>query len=301
MVGGAIFRRLTDLGHSNVIVCPRKDLDLRDQGAVRTYFAETSPGIVIVAAAKVGGIHANDTYPAEFIHDNLAIGLNVIQAAHESGVKRLLFLGSSCIYPKSAPQPIPESSLLTGSLEPTNEAYAIAKIAILKMCQFYRRQYGDLFHAAMPCNLYGPGDNYHPENSHVIPGLIRRFHQAKMKRDSAVKIWGTGTPSREFLFVDDLAEACLHLLELENPPDLINIGFGKDVKIIELAELIAEVIGFEGEILCDESKPDGVARKLMDSSLVTATGWKPKTPLAEGLQAAYSDFLANHKTDTTTE
>ena len=292
MVGSALMRCLERKGSScgQFVTAMSSELDLRDQSATRDFIASHRPEIIIVAAAKVGGIHANDTYPAEFAYNNLMIASNLVDAAHRSDVDRLLFLGSSCIYPKFAEQPITEESLLTGSLESTNEAYAIAKIAGLKLCEYYRRQYGRIYHAAMPCNLYGIGDNYHPENSHVIPGMIRRFHEAREAGDAGVTIWGTGSPRREFLFADDLAEACLHLLELEDPPNLVNIGAGNDVTIMELAGMIASVVGFTGEINTDPSRPDGTPRKLMDSSRINALGWKPTTSLEEGLEIAYADF-----------
>ena len=246
----------------------------------------------MVAAAKVGGIHANATYPADFIYENLSIASNLIEGSRRAGVPRVLFLGSSCIYPKLAPQPMPEDCLLTSPLEVTNEAYAIAKIAGLKLCQHYRAQHGLTYHSAMPTNLYGPGDNYHPENSHVIPALIRRFHEAKVSGKPSVTIWGTGTPRREFLHVDDLATACFHLLGLENPPDWVNVGVGEDVTILELATLIARTVGYEGQILTDPTKPDGTPRKLMDVSRLKATGWAPLIGFEEGLAAAYQDFLS---------
>jgi len=254
--------------------------------------------MMVIAAAKVGGIHANDTYPVDFLYDNLMIAANLVRAAHENGVGRVLFLGSSCIYPKFARQPIREDSLLTGALEPTNEAYAIAKIAGLKLCEYYRRQYGVLFHSAMPCNLYGRGDNYHPENSHVIPALLRRFHEAELARAESVTVWGSGTPRREFLFADDLASACLHLLALDDPPSLVNIGAGSDVTIRRLAELIAATVGYGGKILTDAGKPDGTPRKLMDSSLIASLGWKPKIGLEEGLKVAYADFLIHGSSES---
>ncbi len=291
MVGSALCRALAKAGCGEILTVPSSELDLRDQRATADFIAARRPDVILVAAAKVGGIHANDTYPADFLHDNLIIAANLIRAAFETGVGRVLFLGSSCIYPKFAPQPIREESLLTGALEPTNEAYAIAKIAGLKLCEYYRRQHGRLFHSAMPCNLYGIGDNYHPENSHVIPGLIRRFHEAKESGAGSVTIWGSGTPRREFLFADDLADACLHLLALEDPPSLVNVGAGSDVTIRELAELVAMAVGFQGEIRNDPSKPDGTPRKLMDSSLVASLGWQAKVGLEEGLRLAYRDFL----------
>ncbi len=292
MVGSAIMRSLREKGFQNLLLATHSELDLRQAAALQSYFEQKQPKHVIVAAAKVGGIHANATYPADFIYDNLAIALNVVHAAHETGVHRLLFLGSSCIYPRQAPQPMREDALLTGPLEATNEAYALAKIAGLKLCQFYRRQHGVLFHSAMPTNLYGPGDNYHPQNSHVIPGLLRRFHEAKENGLPEVVIWGTGTPRREFLHVDDLAEAVYHLLQLEEPPDWVNVGTGTDVSILELAHILGRVVGFEGEILLDESKPDGTPRKLLDISLIRQTGWQPRIALEEGLKATYQNFLS---------
>ena len=290
MVGGALVRALHAAGHSHVLTAPRGELDLVRQDSVESYFDKHRPAVVLVAAAKVGGIYANSTYPADFIYDNLMIVSNVVQAAYRVGTKRLLFLGSSCIYPRLAPQPMREDSLLTGPLELTNEAYAIAKIAGLKLCQHYRTQHGVMFHSAMPTNLYGTGDNYHAENSHVIPGLLRRFHEAKLRGDAAVTVWGTGTPLREFLHVDDLAEACLHLLQLEDPPHWVNVGSGQEVSIRELAETVKDVVGFPGELRFDATKPDGTPRKLMDSSLIQSLGWTPRIGLREGLQMAYQDF-----------
>lgn len=292
MVGSALCRALAAAGYPDPIVATSSELDLRDQRATEEFVASQRPDVIVIAAAKVGGIHANDTYPADFLYDNLMIAANLVRAAHGNDVGRVLFLGSSCIYPKFAEQPIREDALLTGALEPTNEAYAVAKIAGLKLCEYYRRQHGRLYHSAMPCNLYGIGDNYHPENSHVIPGLIRRFHEAKLGGASSVTIWGTGTPRREFLFADDLAEACLHILALADPPSLVNIGAGQDVTICNLAGLIARTVGFDGEILSDPSKPDGTPRKLMDSTRVQDLGWTPRTGLEAGLKLAYQDFLA---------
>ena len=266
---------------------------MRDSSAVNDFFAANRPGYVFLAAAKVGGIHANNTYPAEFLYDNLMIEANVIHAAHKHGVKKLLFLGSSCIYPKFAPQPITEDSLLTGLLEPTNEAYAIAKIAGIKLCQAYHKQYGSRFISAMPTNMYGYGDNYHPENSHVLPALIRRFHEAKVENKPEVTIWGSGKPLREFMFSDDLAEACVFLMENYEDPQLVNVGTGEEVSILELAHLIKEVVGFEGAISFDASKPDGTPRKLMDSSRLNALGFRHKTSLKKGLELTYQDFLNN--------
>ena len=275
-----------------MITAGRDELDLLDQAACYQWLAEQQPEQVIIAAAKVGGIHANSTYPAEFIFENLAIASNLIEGSRRAGINRVLFLGSSCIYPKMAPQPMPENCLLTSPLEVTNEGYAVAKIAGLKMCQHYRAQYGLLYHSAMPTNLYGPGDNYHPENSHVIPALIRRFHEAKVAKLEEVTIWGSGTPRREFLHVDDLAEACFHLLDQDDPPDWVNLGVGEDVTILELAQLVAKTVGFEGEIKTDPSKPDGTPRKLLDVSLLKETGWSARIDLAAGLTGAYQDFLA---------
>ena len=291
MVGGALVRALRRKGCEDIVTAGSGEVDLRNQSAASEFVADQKPDCMVIAAAKVGGIIANSTYPADFLYDNLMIASNLVHAAHENKVERVLFLGSSCIYPKMAEQPIKEEYLLTSPLEPTNEAYAIAKIAGLKLCDFYRQQYGRLYHSAMPCNLYGVGDNYHPENSHVIPGLIRRFHEAKEAGGESVTIWGTGSPLREFLFADDLADGCLHLMGLEDPPSLVNIGVGSDVTILELAKLIAETVGFDGEILTDPSKPDGTPRKLMDSSLIRSLGWEPQTSLEEGLMASYEDFL----------
>lgn len=295
MVGSALVRALEKRGQARILTADRDELDLCNQAAVSSWFASQHPDVVLVAAAKVGGIHANSTYPADFLHDNLLIATNCVQAAFATGVQRLLFLGSSCIYPKLAPQPMKEEALLSSELEKTNEAYAIAKIAGLKLCQYYRQQHGVLFHSAMPTNLYGLGDNYHPENSHVIPGLIRRFHEAKVKDAPEVLVWGTGTPRREFLFADDLASACLHLLEVENPPDWINVGYGSDVTIRELAQAVKETVGYSGQLRFDTSKPDGTPRKLLDTEKLNALGWKPETSLLEGLRIAYADFLANPK------
>lgn len=292
MVGTALVREAERLGGFHIITATREQLNLCDQHAVFDYLAAEKPDIVIIAAAKVGGIHANSTYPADFIYENLTIAANLIEGSRRAAVQRVLFLGSSCIYPKMAPQPMPEDCLLTSPLEISNEAYAIAKIAGLKLCQHYRAQHGLIYHSAMPTNLYGPGDNYHPENSHVIPGMIRRFHEAKDRGDSTVTIWGTGTPRREFLHVHDLAAACFHLLALDSPPDWVNVGVGEDVTIHELASLVAKTIGFTGSIVTDPSKPDGTPRKLLDISTIEATGWSPVVPFEDGLAAAYQDFLA---------
>jgi GDP-L-fucose synthase len=292
MVGGALVRRFSAEPGISLVLRTRQELDLTSQAAVSAFYAAERPDVVIMAAAKVGGIHANNTYPADFLFDNLAIAANTIHGAYAAGVKRLLFLGSSCIYPKLAPQPMPESCLLTGPLEPTNEAYAIAKIAGLKLCEYYRKQHGVLYHSAMPTNLYGPGDNYHPQNSHVLPGLIGRFHQAREAGQAEVLAWGTGSPKREFLYVDELADACAFLLRQDNPPDLINIGTGTDVTIRELTELVAQVIGFKGRITWDATKPDGTPRKLMDVSRLKALGWTARIGLREGVEKTYAAYLA---------
>jgi GDP-L-fucose synthase len=292
MVGSALVRRFEREPGVQLILRSRAELDLTNAAAVEAFYAGAKPDAAIIAAAKVGGIHANATYPADFLFDNLAIATNTIHGAHRAGVKRLLFLGSSCIYPKHAPQPMPEDCLLTGPLEPTNEAYAIAKITGLKLCQYYRKQHGVRFHSAMPTNLYGPGDNYHPQNSHVLPGLIGRFHAAKEAQSPSVSAWGTGTPRREFLHVDDLADAVAFLLRQTAPPDWINIGTGTDVTIRELTELVAEVTGYHGRIAWDASKPDGTPRKLMDVSRLGALGWKARIGLREGVAATYASYLA---------
>jgi len=284
MVGSAIIRTLEANGYSNIVVKSSKELDLKNQQAVHDFFNQEQPEYVFLAAAKVGGIHANNTYPATFIYDNIMIQSNVIQAAYEFNVKKLLFLGSSCIYPKFAPQPIKEEYLLTGSLEPTNEAYAIAKIAGLKMCQFYKQQYGCNFISAMPTNLFGINDNFNLENSHVLPALLRKFIEANQNNQHEVSIWGSGSPMREFLFVDDLAEACLFLMENYNGVETVNIGTGEDVTIKELAETIMKIVGFEGNLVFDSSKPDGTPRKLLDVSKINNLGWKHKVTLEEGIK-----------------
>ncbi|MBK7278690.1 MAG: GDP-L-fucose synthase [Betaproteobacteria bacterium] len=311
LVGGAIVRRLRAAGHTQLITRTHAELDLTDEHATRAFFHAERPEFVFLAAAKVGGIVANNTYPAEFIRDNLAIQTNVIHAAWHAGVQRLLFLGSSCIYPKLAPQPMKESCLLTGALEPTNRPYALAKIAGIEMCWSYNRQYGTRFLAAMPTNLYGPGDNYHPTHSHVIPGLLRKFHEARVRGDEAVAVWGTGTPRREFLYSDDMADACVFLMNLPEErytallgsdesvsgrfePPLVNIGVGADVTIAELAALVARVVGYAGRIEYDRSKPDGTPRKLMDVGLINAAGWKASTALEDGLRVAYAEFVQQH-------
>lgn len=308
MVGSAIVRQLLVHGHpaDRIVTRSHAELDLTDQAAVRSFFATERPDQVYLAAAKVGGIHANNSYPAEFIYQNLMIQANVIEAAFRNGVKKLLFLGSSCIYPKLAPQPMREDALLTGTLEPTNEPYAISKIAGIKLCESYNRQYGAShgvdYRSAMPTNLYGPGDNYHPENSHVIPALILRFHEAKESKAQSVAIWGTGNPRREFLYVDDMAVACIRIMNLSKvtydqhtQPMLshINVGCGHDITIRELAKIIARVIGYAGDIVFDPGKPDGAPRKLMDNSRLHALGWQAIVGLEAGLEMAYEDFLKN--------
>jgi len=300
MVGSAIARALARNGSVALVTRTHAELDLTDPRQVRAFFESERPRTVYLAAARVGGIHANNTYPADFIYDNLMIQANVIHEAWRSGVERLLFLGSSCIYPKLAQQPITESSLLTGKLEPTNEPYAIAKIAGIKLCESYNRQHGTDFRSVMPTNLYGPGDNYHPENSHVLPALIRRFHEAKLGSSPSVTIWGTGTPRREFLHVDDMASACLHVMNLPREAyaaatapmeSHINVGCGEDVSIAELARIVAGVVGYEGRIEYDTSKPDGTPRKLMDVSRLATLGWRARTSLADGIHTTYQDFL----------
>jgi GDP-L-fucose synthase len=309
LVGSAIVRNLEAKGYTHILKRTHAELDLTDAAATDAFFAEHKPEYVFLAAAKVGGIVANNSYPAEFIRDNLVIQANVIHSAWKHGVTRLMFLGSSCIYPKMAPQPMREDCLLTGPLEPTNRPYALAKIAGIEMCWSYNRQYGTKYLAVMPTNLYGPGDNYHPENSHVIPALLRKFHEAKQRGDRTVTIWGTGTPRREFLYSDDMADACVFLMNLPDDrytsllgsdesvsgrfePPLVNVGVGEDVTIKELAELVGEVVGFDGELVFDTTKPDGTPRKLMDVSRLNAMGWVAPTQLSAGLAIAYSDFIA---------
>ncbi|RWU05471.1 GDP-L-fucose synthase [Pedobacter chitinilyticus] len=292
MVGSAIYRKLQKEGYQNLITRTSKEVDLRDQQAVAAFFNEEKPDYVFLAAAKVGGIVANNTYRADFLYENLAIQNNVIHQSYVNGVKKLMFLGSSCIYPKLAPQPLKEEYLLTGLLEPTNEPYAIAKIAGIKMCDAYRDQYGCNFVSVMPTNLYGYNDNYHPENSHVLPALIRKFDEAKHNGSKEVTIWGTGSPMREFLFADDLADACYFLMENYSEPNLINIGTGEDLTIKDLALAVKETVGFEGELVFDTSKPDGTPRKLMDVSKLHDLGWKHKIALKEGLKLAYQDYLS---------
>jgi GDP-L-fucose synthase len=309
LVGSAIVRNLKDAGYTNLLVRTHAELDLTSQSATEAFFAAEKPDYVFLAAAKVGGILANNIYPAEFIRDNLLIQNNLIHSAYLNQVKRLMFLGSSCIYPKLAPQPMKEEYLLTGPLEPTNRPYALAKIAGIEMCWSYNRQYGTQYLAAMPTNLYGPGDNYHPENSHVIPALIRKFHEAKVAGAATVTVWGTGTPKREFMYSEDMADACVYLMNLPDDqytallgsdesktgrfePPLINVGVGHDVTIKELAQTVQQVVGFEGELVFDTTKPDGTPRKLMDVGLLTRAGWTAKTGFVDGLAVAYREFLA---------
>jgi len=304
LVGSALMRQLNTQGYTNIISRTHAELDLTNQAAVANFFQTEKPEYVFLAAAKVGGIHANNTYPAEFIHENLAIQSNVIHQSYLAGVKRLLFLGSSCIYPKDCPQPIKEEYLLTGELEPTNRPYALAKIAGIEMCWSYNRQYGTQYLAAMPTNLYGPGDNYHPDNSHVIPALIRKFHEAKINHQPTVTIWGSGTPRREFLYSDDMAQACLYLMQLpdnqfkqllaqdrnDGLPPLVNVGTGSDITIKQLAEIIGSVVGYNGQLVFDSTKPDGTLRKLMDVSLINSLGWESSTSLHDGLVLAYKNY-----------
>jgi GDP-L-fucose synthase len=293
LVGSAMIRCLERESFINLLKRDRPELDLADERAVQSFFAQENPAVVILAAAKVGGIKANNDFPVEFLLDNLRIQNNVIQAAHEAGVRKLLFLGSSCIYPKFAPQPIPETALLSGPLEPTNEAYAIAKIAGIKLCQAYSREYGANFISLMPTNLYGPNDNFDLETSHVLAALLRKAHEAKMRKDRKLMVWGSGKPRREFLHVDDLASACLFLLEKYDSAEIINIGWGEDISIRELAELICDVIGFDGELGWDATKPDGTPRKLLDTTKLRNLGWQPSIPLRDGVARTYNWFLKN--------
>ena len=293
MVGSAIVRKLQAEGYTSIVMRTSSELDLRDQGAVVDFFASEQPEFVFLAAAKVGGIMANNTYRAEFLYDNLMIESNIIHNAHKTGVRKLLFLGSSCIYPKMAPQPLKEEYLLTGLLEETNEPYAIAKITGIKLCEAYRSQYGINFISAMPTNLYGPNDNYDLQGSHVLPALIRKFHEAKVNGDATVEVWGTGSPMREFLHADDLADACVFLMEHYNDDLFVNVGTGEDVTIRQLAEMVKETVGFDGDIHWNTDKPDGTPRKLMDVSRLHALGWKHTTELRQGLETTYQDFLAN--------
>ena len=295
LVGSAIVRNLEANGFTNIITRTHAELDLTNQADVRKFFEEERPEYVFLAAAKVGGIHANNTYPADFIYDNLMIQNNVIKAAHDFKVTKLLFLGSTCIYPKMAPQPIKEEYLLTGALEETNEAYAVAKIAGLEMCKFFKRQYGDNFISCMPTNLYGPNDNFDLKNSHVLPALIRKFHEAKVNRAETVEVWGTGTPLREFIYVDDMAAACVFLMENYNGEEHVNIGTGEEVSIRQLAETVKEVVGFEGELVFNTDMPDGTPRKLTTVDKLHGLGWKHKVSLNEGIKLAYTWFLENYK------
>jgi len=293
MVGSAICRKLENEGYSNIVFRTSKELDLRDQYAVNDFFESQKPEYVFLAAAKVGGIMANSTYKADFIYDNLMMQNNIIHASHKNQVNKLLFLGSSCIYPKEAKQPIQESYLLTGALEPTNEPYAIAKIAGLKLCEFYKEQYGDNFFSIMPTNLYGPNDNYDLQNSHVLPALIRKFHEAKINGAPSVELWGSGMPKREFLYVEDLAEACVFLMNEYNGSTLLNVGTGKDLSILELADKIKKITNFKGEVIWDKSKPDGTPRKLLDVSKVNSLGWEAKTSLDQGIKKTYDWYIQN--------
>ena len=293
LVGSAIVRRLQTAGFSNLLLADRRTLDLTRQSDVEAYFSEQRPEYVFDAAAKVGGIHANDAYPAEFMRDNLAIQTNLIEAAYRHGARKFLFLGSSCIYPRLAPQPMNEDCLLTGPLEATNQWYAVAKIAGLKMCQAYRRQYGFNAISLMPTNLYGPGDNFHPLNSHVLPALLRKFHEAKVASAKSVEVWGSGRPRREFLHVDDMADACVFLMQHYDDEQLINIGWGEDVSIAELAALLGRVVGFSGELHFDATKPDGTPRKLLDTTRLKALGWKPRIGLEEGVRTTYEWYRAH--------
>ncbi len=293
MVGSAIVRRLQAEGYDNLVMRTSRELDLREQQAVRDFYAAEKPDHVILAAAKVGGILANDTYPADFIYDNLMMEANVIHASYENGVKKLLALGSTCIYPKMAPQPLNEDALLTGPLEPTNQWYAVAKIAGIKLCQAYQRQYGCRFVAAMPTNLYGPGDNFDLETSHVLPALMRKFHEAKLQGNPSVTLWGSGKPLREFLHVDDMADACVFLLQHYDEPEIVNIGVGEDLSIAALADIVREVVGFQGAIVYDASKPDGTPRKLVDTKKINGLGWRAKIGLRAGVEHTYRWFLDN--------
>lgn len=293
LVGSAIVRQLKKDGYNNIITKTHDELDLTRQAEVEDFFQKEKPDYVFLAAAKVGGIHANEMYPAEFMYINLAIETNVIHSAYKNSVEKLMFLGSGCIYPRIVPQPIKEEYLLTAPLEKTNEAYAIAKISGLKMCEFYNKQYGTDYISVMPCNLYGPGDNYHPQNSHVVPALTRKFHEAKMSGSSQVTLWGTGSAMREFMHIDDIASACIFLMENYSGNECVNIGSGTDITIKELAAIICEVVGFKGEIVYDTSMPDGTPRKLLDSSRLLGMGWKPSIDLKDGLKEVYQDYIMN--------
>ena len=292
MVGSAVCRELKARGHTNLITASHRELELIDQAATRAFIQREKPDCIIFAAARVGGIEANRSMIGAFLYENLMASANVIHAAHEVGVPRLLFLGSTCIYPRLAPQPIPEESLLSGPLEPTNEGYALAKIAGLKMCEYYRRQYGRLYHSAMPTNLYGPGDNYHPSHSHVMPALIRRFEEARLANAPSVTLWGTGTPLREFLHVEDLARGLLFLLEQENPPDWVNVGSGQEVSIRQLAELVKEATEFNGDLMFDTNMPDGTPRKFCDTTRIRSLGWRPAISLADGIRRTVGEYRA---------
>jgi len=296
LVGASLLRALNKRGVKEILTQTRSELDLTDGPNTKAYLEAQKPDIVIVAAARVGGIGANSTYPAEFIYQNLAMAMNLVHGSWQTGVQRLLFLGSSCIYPREAPQPMKEECLLSSPLEPTNEPYAIAKIAGLKLCQYYRKQYGVLYHSLMPTNLYGPGDNYHPYNAHVIPALIRRFDEAREANAPEVVMWGTGKPRREFLYVDDLADATLCLLETSNPPDLINVGSGIDQSLLEVANMIRDTVGYKGKIVFDSTKPDGTPRKLLDVSRIRAIGWKPTIGLRDGLALSYAAYIKAKRT-----
>jgi GDP-L-fucose synthase len=298
MVGSAIVRRLRAADCRQLLCRSRQELDLTCQDAVDAFFQQERPEVVVFAAGKVGGIHANRSYPAEFLYENLMLAANSIHAAYRTGAERFLFLGSTCIYPRMAPQPLREDSLLAGPLEPTNEAYAIAKIAGIKLCQFYRQQFGVLFHSAMPTNLYGPGDNYHPEHSHVLPALIRRFHEARLAGAEQVAIWGSGRPRREFLHVDDLADAVWFLLNVADPPDLVNVGTGNDISIRELAERVAKVVGFDGDIIPDPTMPDGTPVKRTDMRLLNGLGWRARIELEAGLRQTYNAFVSEVESNT---
>lgn len=288
LVGSAIVRALEGAGYDNIITATSSELDLREQAAVRAFYRERQPAYVFVAAARVGGIAANDAYPADFIYDNLIIEANLIKGARDAGVEKLLFLGSTCVYPKLAAQPLKETSLLTGPLEPTNEWYAVAKIAGIKLCQAFQKQHGCRFFSVMPTNLYGPGDNFDLETSHVLPALIRKFHEATLRGDSTVTVWGSGNPRREFCYVDDCADACVYLMESYEGTDIVNVGVGKDISILELARLVAEIVGYAGEIVFDPAKPDGTPRKLVDVTRLFNMGWRPKVSLAEGIEKTYA-------------
>jgi GDP-L-fucose synthase len=292
MVGSALMRRFQRDSRYELVLRTRQELDLTNQASTQNFFATERPEVVVIAAARVGGIEANRSQPVEFLVENLQIATNTITAAYEAGCQRLLFLSSSCVYPPSCPQPMREEHLLTAAPEQTNEAYTLAKIEGMKLCSYYRRQFGVMFHSVAPTNLYGPGDNYHPERSHVLPAMVRRFHEAKLQRLPEVKIWGSGTPRRELLFVEDLADAVAHLIEFPNPPDWVNVGTGEDLTILEIAQTVARVVGYEGQISTDPSRPDGPKRKLCDVSQLSATGWKARTDFVTGLKATYADFQA---------